>query len=132
MLPAQIFHQMIKSREEADFHLLGCLSHKFFGALLEQTFMWKITVITHIFFSANLIFPKNMIFWETELLYFTGLYSVLCSPSILLLICMVPLFIPPTQGDTCACKHTDTNTHTHTHRHHSNKNTHICKHCPQT
>lgn len=108
--------RMIKSREEADFHLLKCLSHKFFGALLEQTFMWKITVITFRFFPANLIFPKNTIFWETELLYFSSLCSRLCCLAILALVRMVPLFIPPTQANTC-----NNNTH------HS-RGIHTCKH----
>lgn len=34
---------VIKSRREADFQLMECLSHRFSGAQREETFMWKIT-----------------------------------------------------------------------------------------
>lgn len=77
MPPAKVFHQepgWLKAEGKQIFRLSECLRHNFSGALLWHTFMWKITVITYIFACQSHLYPpKNMIFLEMELLYFTSL-----------------------------------------------------------
>lgn len=80
MPPAKVFHQKpgwLKAEGKQIFRLSECLRHNFSGALLRHTFMWKITVIAYIFPCQSHLYPpplpKNTIFLEMELLYFTSL-----------------------------------------------------------
>lgn len=111
---------VIKSRREADFQRMGCLSHRFSGAQREKTFMWRITHrFFFFFFNLQIPSPKNVIYLEIGLLYFIG---VCIHPYSLPLSLQYPLYIygtfylfhPHKQMHTQTSMLTPTHTHTHT------------------
>lgn len=122
---AEVFHHsgVIKSRGETDFSIGEFMSPQpqVFWSIARADFYVEDNC--HPTFFLPISSPKNTIFLETELLYFTGVP-----------IHPIELSVLPTNmyGAFISSTHTSRYMCTQTHAHHSSKNTHTCKHRPQT
>ena len=110
---------VIKSRREAHSGIVEMSQPLFFlclfGSISWADFYVEDNCHRIFFFSQSPLPPQKVIFWEIELLYFTGLRIHPCSSSVLAPYypwyawCL--LSIPPTPANTSAHQRADTNTH---------------------